>query len=119
MKVPYAPIVGSVLRDGRKKNNLKLADYESIPGITQSMASRFENGRCSLAVETLLKLCDVLNYSLSSFFADVEKRVKFLADNNVQTVVVSLHEERTIEEIISTITELKVLNKVLVSFKTQ
>ena len=119
MKVPYALVVGSVLRDARKKNNLKLADYESIPGITQSMASRFENGRCSLAVETLLKLCAVFDYSLSGFFADVEKRVKFLADNNVQTINVSLHEERTIEEIISTITELKVLNKVLINYKTQ
>ena len=119
MKVLHALVIGSVLFDLRKEKNLTYKDCEEKIGITQSMYSRFENAKCVLTIETLSKMCTMLGSSLSSFFAEVESRVKFLANNKIQTILtLPSKEEETIEDIVSTIAELKVLNKVLVGYKT-
>lgn len=120
MKVAYALVIASALFDLRKENKLTYNDCESITGITPSMYSRFENGKCGLSVETILKICNMFGCSVSSLFVEVEARVKFLADNKIQTVItLPAEDEETIEDIVSTIKELKVLNKVLVGYKTQ
>jgi transcriptional regulator with XRE-family HTH domain len=49
----------------RKSKNLKQSDISNTLGIAQSSYSRFESGQYNLPIDLLVKLCNILDVSVS------------------------------------------------------
>ena len=61
--------VGLRLKQIRKERNIKLVNLAHDSGISQPSLSNVENGKKSLSIVTLEKVCDALGVSLSDFFS--------------------------------------------------
>lgn len=61
-------LIGPRLRQARTRLHLSLGQVAKATGLTKGFISQVENGRTSVSVASLLKLCDALNLSVRSVF---------------------------------------------------
>lgn len=61
--------MGARLKQIRKERNIKLINLAHDSGISQPSLSNVENGKKTLSIETLEKVCNALGVSLSEFFS--------------------------------------------------
>ncbi len=65
-------LVGQKIRQIRKSRHLTQADLASRIGVTQSDLSRMENGEYKVGLDTLFKILQVFEVSMSNFFEEPE-----------------------------------------------
>jgi transcriptional regulator with XRE-family HTH domain len=63
-------LVGQKIRQIRKSRHLTQADLASRIGVTQSDLSRMENGEYKVGLDTLFKILQVFELSMSHFFEE-------------------------------------------------
>lgn len=63
-------IVGQKIRQIRKSRHLTQADLAARIGVTQSDLSRMENGEYKVGLDTLFKILQVFEMSMSRFFEE-------------------------------------------------
>ncbi len=63
-------LVGQKIRQIRKSRHLTQADLASRIGVTQSDLSRMENGEYKVGLDTLFKILQVFEMSMSRFFEE-------------------------------------------------
>ena len=63
-------LVGQKIRQIRKSRHLTQADLASRIGVTQSDLSRMENGEYKVGLDTLFRILQVFELSMSSFFEE-------------------------------------------------
>jgi transcriptional regulator with XRE-family HTH domain len=71
--VPHASqilLVGQKIRQIRKSRHLTQADLASRIGVTQSDLSRMENGEYKVGLDTLFRILQVFELSMSNFFEE-------------------------------------------------
>src|SRR5471030_2868467 len=72
-------LVGQKIRQIRKSRHLTQADLASRIGVTQSDLSRMENGEYKVGLDTLFRILQVFELSMSNFFeepaAEIESTV--------------------------------------------
>lgn len=61
-------LVGAKIKELRKSAALRTADLARQAGISQGQLSKLESGKATLSISTLLRLCKLLNQSLSMLF---------------------------------------------------
>jgi transcriptional regulator with XRE-family HTH domain len=117
--VPTAPrasrilLVGQKIRQIRKSRHLTQADVAARIGVTQSDLSRMENGEYKVGLDTLFRILQVFELSMSRFFeepASVEAAdaaepppLSRLEDDNVTSDLAALPENsrREVREFIA------------------
>lgn len=62
-------MVGSIIREVRKRKGFTLKDLAEKSGLSISQLSRIENGKAKLTVELTLKLADVFNVPATSLLS--------------------------------------------------
>jgi transcriptional regulator with XRE-family HTH domain len=62
--------VGQKIRQIRKSRHLTQADLASRIGVTQSDLSRMENGEYKVGLDTLFRILQVFELSMSNFFEE-------------------------------------------------
>ncbi len=67
-------LVGRKIRQIRKSRHLTQADLAARIGVTQSDLSRMENGEYKVGLDTLFKILQVFELSMSSFFEETPVR---------------------------------------------
>ena len=67
-------ILGSVVRDYRKKGKLTLKMVAAKAGVSEGFLSQVENNVNSPSVETLMKICDAIGVNASDILNKVEKQ---------------------------------------------
>lgn len=67
--------MGARIKQIRKDRNIKLINLAHDSGISQPSLSNVENGKKTLSIETLEKVCDALGVSLSEFFSPQQKEL--------------------------------------------
>jgi transcriptional regulator with XRE-family HTH domain len=63
-------LVGQKIRQIRKSRHLTQADLAARIGVTQSDLSRMENGEYKVGLDTLFKILQVFELSMSHFFEE-------------------------------------------------
>ena len=63
-------LVGQKIRQIRKSRHLTQADLASRIGVTQSDLSRMENGEYKVGLDTLFRILQVFELSMSNFFEE-------------------------------------------------
>ena len=63
-------LVGQKIRQIRKSRHLTQADLASRIGVTQSDLSRMENGEYKVGLDTLFRILQVFEVSMSNFFEE-------------------------------------------------
>jgi transcriptional regulator with XRE-family HTH domain len=63
-------LVGQKIRQIRKSRHLTQADLASRIGVTQSDLSRMENGEYKVGLDTLFRILQVFELSMSHFFEE-------------------------------------------------
>ena len=71
-------ILGSVVRDYRKKGKLTLKMVAAKAGVSEGFLSQVENNVNSPSVETLMKICDAIGVNASDILNKVEKQEKLV-----------------------------------------
>lgn len=66
--------IGNQLREIRKMRALTQKELASLAGVAQSVVSNAENGEREPTLDSLAKLCKVLNLTLSDFFTMFENQ---------------------------------------------
>lgn len=56
--------IGNQLREHRKKGGRKIINMVELTGINKSNYSQIENGKINFTIDSLEKICDVLNLSV-------------------------------------------------------
>ncbi len=64
--------IGERIKQIRMQKNLPQAVVAGSMGVSQSLLSSIESGRCSTTVENLIKLHDVLECPMRDFFVDLD-----------------------------------------------
>lgn len=64
---------GDKLREVRERRGQTLKDVAGLAHISESMLSQIERNRVSPAIDTLLRLCDVLELDIEYVFSDYRK----------------------------------------------
>src|SRR5271169_4883129 len=64
-------LVGQKIRQIRKSRHLTQAELASRIGVTQSDLSRMENGEYKVGLDTLFRILQVFELSMSHFFAEL------------------------------------------------
>lgn len=92
-------VVGQKIRQIRKSRRLTQADLASRIGVTQSDLSRMENGEYKVGLDTLFRILQVFELSMSRFFeeptaetAEVEEAVVPDAATETQLLVADFEE---------------------------
>jgi transcriptional regulator with XRE-family HTH domain len=68
------PQIGRILRLYREKRGQNLSDVAERAGISVSMLSQIERGRVSPSIDTLLRVCDALNFDVVDLFRRISRR---------------------------------------------
>lgn len=63
--------IGSIIKTLRKKKNLTLKQLSDQSGLSVGFLSQLERGISSIAIDSLSKIADILEVSLSTFFQDM------------------------------------------------
>ena len=69
----YPAIVGKLLENLRKDQNLRQQELAGLLGLTQSAWSRIERGQTGLSMDLLVRVCDVLGTSPHLLLGDADK----------------------------------------------
>ena len=69
-RAPQIRLVGQKIRQIRKSRHLTQADLAARIGITQSDLSRMENGEYKVGLDTLFRILQVFELSMSRFFEE-------------------------------------------------
>jgi transcriptional regulator with XRE-family HTH domain len=90
-------VVGQKIRQIRKSRRLTQSDLATRIGITQSDLSRMENGEYKVGLDTLFRILQVFELSMSRFFEepDVEPAEPFddsEGSPGAQTLIADFHE---------------------------
>ena len=64
--------LGAKIRSLRQANNLKIADFAEMTGLTSSMISQLERALISPSISTLKKICEALNIPISYLFDEAQ-----------------------------------------------
>ena len=72
-------LVGQKIRQIRKSRHLTQADLASRIGVTQSDLSRMENGEYKVGLDTLFRILQVFELSMSNFFEEPSAETGALA----------------------------------------
>ena len=67
-----AKLVGKRIRLIRQSKSWQQASLAEAIGVSQSLLSNMEAGRCSVTLENLIKLHEVLNCPMRDFFVDMD-----------------------------------------------
>jgi len=67
---PQIRLVGQKIRQIRKSRHLTQADLAARIGVTQSDLSRMENGEYKVGLDTLFRILQVFELSMSQFFGE-------------------------------------------------
>jgi transcriptional regulator with XRE-family HTH domain len=78
-------LVGQKIRQIRKSRHLTQADLASRIGVTQSDLSRMENGEYKVGLDTLFRILQVFELSMSRFFEE-ESATDAEAHDGAETV---------------------------------
>jgi transcriptional regulator with XRE-family HTH domain len=82
-------LVGQKIRQIRKSRHLTQAELASRIGVTQSDLSRMENGEYKVGLDTLFRILQVFELSMSNFFEEPAAESEAFADaapaENVKT----------------------------------
>ena len=70
VRAPQIRLVGQKIRQIRKSRHLTQSDLATRIGITQSDLSRMENGEYKVGLDTLFRILQVFELSMSEFFAE-------------------------------------------------
>ncbi len=62
--------VGAALKKQRQVQRLTIQDVADLAGISRGMLSRIENGQATPSLDTLARVCQAVNLSLSNLFKD-------------------------------------------------
>lgn len=73
-------LVGQKIRQIRKSRHLTQADLASRIGVTQSDLSRMENGEYKVGLDTLFRILQVFELSMSNFFEEPAAESEASAD---------------------------------------
>lgn len=71
-----AKLVGQRIKIIRITKHLQQTEVAKRVGVSQAHLSNIESGRSNVTLENLLKLQEVLECSVSSFFTDVDNKTK-------------------------------------------
>lgn len=78
--------IGQEIRNLRKLHHMTLKQLSSKINLTQPQLSRLETGVNTIQLDTLLKICDVFNISISDFFSSetepIPSHFREFFDNN-------------------------------------
>ncbi len=69
-------IIQNLLKEERRKRNKSQKDLAKATGFTQSTISKYESGERGLNIIEFMTICKALNINLSSFFIELEKRIR-------------------------------------------
>ena len=72
MILEEAKKVGARIKLIRQSKNWQQANLAAAIGVSQSLLSNMEAGRCSVTLENLIKLHDVLKCPMREFFVDID-----------------------------------------------
>ena len=72
MILEEAKKVGARIKLIRQSKNWQQANLAAAIGVSQSLLSNMEAGRCSVTLENLIKLHDVLECPMRDFFVDLD-----------------------------------------------
>ena len=72
MILEEAKKVGARIKLIRQSKNWQQANLAAAIGVSQSLLSNMEAGRCSVTLENLIKLHDVLGCPMRDFFVDID-----------------------------------------------
>ena len=70
--------IGKFIKEKRLKKNLTQSEFANILGVTERTVSNWENGNNSIDIETLYKVCKVLNHmtQLGTMSNDLSKGIR-------------------------------------------
>ena len=71
MKEQFRENIASKLRELRARKKLTLKELSTISGVSKDMISRYENNKCSMQIEVLVKILNVYGISLDIFFENI------------------------------------------------
>ncbi len=74
--------IGNRIKELRKAINLRSVDLSANIGISQSQLSKIENGKTAISVNTLIKLCRVLDRPAAYFLQREEEIPRVLGTND-------------------------------------
>ena len=72
MILEEAKKVGARIKLIRQSKNWQQANLAAAIGVSQSLLSNMEAGRCSVTLDNLIKLHDVLKCPMRDFFVDID-----------------------------------------------
>ena len=65
--------IGERIKQIRMEKSMPQAVVADSMGVSQSLLSNIESGRCSITLENLIKLHEVLDCPVRDFFVDIDK----------------------------------------------
>ncbi len=80
--------IGHKLRAVRKRRKLTLREVATRAGVSESLVSQIERDKVSPAIDTLLRIADILDIDMDYLFSDLKK--------SKQVMVVRAHERHQI-----------------------
>jgi transcriptional regulator with XRE-family HTH domain len=69
-RLPQIRLVGQKIRQIRKSRHLTQADLAAQIGVTQSDLSRMENGEYKVGLDTLFRILQIFELTMSQFFGE-------------------------------------------------
>lgn len=75
-------LVGQKIRQIRKSRHLTQADLAARIGVTQSDLSRMENGEYKVGLDTLFRILQVFELSMSAFFEEAANAAEPVAETH-------------------------------------
>lgn len=85
MTEEYNRLIGKRVKMQRITQKVSQTDLAKELGVTQTHLSNIENGRAGLTIPNLIKLHQILECPISTFFVDIEGE-KEASDNNEITL---------------------------------
>lgn len=66
-------VLGKKIKDFRKKKGYTIVDMVELTGINKSNYSHMENGKLNFTLDSLSKICEVLNIDIDLFEKEEQK----------------------------------------------
>jgi transcriptional regulator with XRE-family HTH domain len=105
-------IVGEHIREYRLKNHMTLDTLAKFLGITQGFLGLIERGKRGLSFKNLLKLADIFNVSVDTFFEETDNKAPetFDEDDMLKIRIIKKLDGLTQKELIFVMQTLMSLN---------
>lgn len=105
---PELKIISTQIRKLRTEQGLTQQELAERSNLSLPFINRLENNPKNLSIETLLKILDVLDVSLSDFFLPFSKEIDETTQELILTVQSSKHKQTISENILNI---LKIINE--------